>query len=56
MMQNQRTQKEWIEQQKREHRDANDRNREEEQAYAQQTEAITRMRGMLEDEATEKKR
>jgi len=55
-MQNMATQKEWIEQQKREHRDQADRDRNEEQAYAQQTDAITRMRGMLEDEATMKKK
>lgn len=56
MMQNRETQKEWIEQQKREHREEKDRNCEEEKAYADQTEAITRMRGMLEDEATMKKK
>jgi len=50
------TQNEWIEQQKREHRDESDRNRAEEKAYADQTDAITRMRGMLEDEATMKKK
>jgi len=55
-MQNMATQKEWIEQQKREHRDQADRDRAEENAYAQQTDAITRMRGMLEDEATMKKK
>ena len=56
MKDNQAKQKEWIEQQKREHREEKDRNLNEEHAYAQQTEAITRMRGMLEDEATMKKK
>lgn len=48
-------QKEWCEQQKREHEHQASMDRAEEQAYAEQTAAITRMRGMLEDEATAKK-
>ena len=48
-------QKEWVKQQKREH-DWNVQNEvKEESEWAAQTESITRMRGMLEDEATMKK-
>ena len=39
----------------REHAQANEENRLEEQAWANETEAHLRMRGMLEDEATAKK-
>ena len=48
-------QKEWVQEQKREHATQAEMDRAEEEAYAQQTAAITRMRGMLEDEATAKK-
>ena len=48
-------QKEWADEQKREKCYQANRDAKEEKAYAAQTEAITRMRGMLEDEATQKK-
>jgi hypothetical protein len=48
-------QKEWVMEQKREHMTQAEMDRAEAQAYAEQTAAITRMRGMLEDEATAKK-
>ncbi len=44
-----------MQEQKREHATQAEMDRAEEQAYAEQTAAITRMRGMLEDEATAKK-
>ena len=49
------TQKDWIEQQKREHAQAKFQEDEEERAYAQQTDVLNRMRGMLEDENTQKR-
>lgn len=50
MKKNAELQKEWANQQMRERKAANDNEREEEKAYADQTDAILRMRGMLEDE------
>ena len=50
MRKNAELQKEWADQQKRENIAAAAAEAEEEAAYAKQTEAITRMRGMLEDE------
>jgi hypothetical protein len=50
------TQKTWVQTQKREMAEENARNKQEEADYAAQTDAITRMRGMLEDEATLKKK
>lgn len=52
---NAKNQRDWIEQQKREQKFIQDQERADEAAYAQQTETITRMRGMLEDEANQKK-
>jgi len=49
-------QKEWIKEQKREHQWINDNEKREEKEYAEQTENLTRMRGMLEDEMTMKKK
>ena len=49
---NAKNQRDWIEQQKREHRHQADADAADEAAYAQQTETTTRMRGMLEDEMT----
>lgn len=51
---NAQNQREWIEQQKREHKFNQDHERADEAAYAAQTDAITRMRGMLEDEQNTK--
>ena len=51
---NAQNQREWIEQQKREHKFNQDQERADEAAYAAQTDAITRMRGMLEDEQNQK--
>ena len=48
-------QKEWIQEQKRELAYQNQRNAQEESEYAAQTEYITRMRGMMEDDATARK-
>ena len=55
MKKNAQNQRDWAQQQVREKNEQKCRDRAEEQAYAQQTEAITRMRGLLEDEATMKK-
>lgn len=49
-------QKEWVKQQKREHEWNASNEAKEESEWAAQTESITRMRGMLEDEATMKKK
>lgn len=48
-------QKEWIKEQKREHQWEADNSAHEESDYAAQTEAITRARGMMEDNMTMKK-
>ena len=48
-------QKEWIKEQKREHQWEAENLKAEESAYAAQTEAITRARGMMEDDMTMKK-
>jgi len=48
-------QRDWIEQQKREHKFNADQERQDEAAYAQQTDNINRMRGMLDDEMTQKR-
>lgn len=48
-------QKEWCQQQTREHQQANAEDRAVEQAWCEQEEAVLRMRSMLEDEATAKK-
>ena len=55
MKRNAQNQKDWADQQLREKRQAKAQEDEDERQYALQTEAITRMRGMLEDEATQKK-
>ena len=55
MQKNAELQKEWANQQVREHKAACQNEREEEAAYAAQTDAITRMRGMLEDEMNAKR-
>lgn len=51
MIQNAALIKEWATEQKREKNAAAANEKAEDDAYAAQTEAITRMRGMLEDEA-----
>lgn len=48
-------QKAWVEQQKHEHEEHEASVRQQEADYAEQTAAITRMRGMLEDENTTRK-
>ena len=48
-------QKEWVKEQTREHNWEADNRAQEDSDYAQQTQSITAMRGMLEDEATRKK-
>ena len=55
MKRNAQNQRDWADQQKREMNAARAQEAEDEHQYAMQTEAITRMRGMLEDEATQKK-
>lgn len=55
MMVNALNQKDWADQQTREKNFIDSQNRAEEHAYAQQTEAITRMRGIMEDENTIKR-
>ena len=52
---NNQVQKEWVMQQVSEKEGISDSLKSEEQMYAEQTEAITRMRGLLEDEMTAKK-
>ena len=56
MQSNAQIQKEWIKEQVREHQWNAENEKKEESEYSSQTEAITRMRGMLEDEATHKKK
>lgn len=55
MKRNAQNQRDWADQQAREKRQAQAQEKYDEAAYAAQTEAITRMRGMLEDEAAQKK-
>ena len=55
MQTNASLQKEWVKEQTREHEWNADNERREESEYSKQTDNITRMRGMLEDEATAKK-
>ena len=55
MKRNAQNQKDWADQQIREKKQAAAQEKEDDRQYAMQTEAITRMRGMLEDEATQKK-
>ena len=55
MIQNATNIKDWADQQKREHMAAAAAEKDEDMAYAKQTEAITRMRGMLEDEMNQKR-
>ena len=55
MVQNAKNINEWADQKKRENKAAADSERDEDNAYAAQTAAILRMRGLLEDEATSKK-
>ncbi len=49
-------QKQWIKEQVREHQTQDRFNKDEDQNYADQTHAITRMRGMLEDDNTMRKK
>lgn len=49
-------QKDWIKQQKREHQWIAENEARENKEYADQTDAVTRMRGMLEDDMTMKKK
>jgi hypothetical protein len=51
----QQIQRDWIKQQKREHQWNDENETRENKEYADQTEAMTRMRGMLEDEMSSKK-
>ena len=55
MAQNAQNQRDWADQQMRERRQREAEEREEEKNYAQQDEAILRMRGMLEDETNARK-
>ena len=55
MKRNAQNQRDWASQQVREKNQAKAQEQHDDMMYAQQTEAITRMRGMLEDEATQKK-
>ena len=55
MKRNAQNQKDWADQQIREKNQCKAQEKEDERMYAMQTEAITRFRGMLEDEATAKK-
>ena len=48
-------QKAWCDQQINEHEDQDSSNKQQGSDYAEQTAAITRMRGMLEDEGTSRK-
>lgn len=48
-------QRDWINQQKREHQWDRENEVRENKEYAEQTEAMTRMRGMLEDDMSGKK-
>jgi hypothetical protein len=52
---NAQNQRDWADQQRREMAAAAQAEREEEMAFAAQEEAILRMRGMLEDEANQRK-
>lgn len=56
MQDNASIQKEWIKEQKREHQWINDNEKREAGEYSEQTDNLTRMRGMLEDEMTMKKK
>ena len=49
-------QKDWVEQQKREHEERKKEEDDEEMSYAHQTQETNRMRGMLEDESTMKRK
>mmetsp|Transcript_33295 Transcript_33295/g.51045 ORF Transcript_33295/g.51045 Transcript_33295/m.51045 type:complete len:93 (+) Transcript_33295:30-308(+) len=49
-------QKEWVKEQVREHKWQDQLNKKEDCAYAEQTDAITRMRGMMEDDMTMRKK
>ena len=53
--QHQTLQKEWIKEQKRENQWIQQNNEREEKEYAEQTDNLTRMRGMLEDDMADKK-
>ena len=53
---NQALQKEWVKQQTREHDWSKQNDKREEKDWAEQSENITRMRGMLEDEMDQKKK
>ena len=48
-------QKEWVKEQKREHQWEAENVKQEESEYAAQTDAITRARGMMEDDITMRK-
>lgn len=54
MMKNAQNQRDWADQQMRERRQRQAEEQEEEKNYAQQEEAILRMRGMLEDEGNQR--
>ena len=55
MAHNAATQKEWANEQSRQMAEQREREAEEERQYAAQTEALNRMRGMLEDENNNKR-
>jgi hypothetical protein len=48
-------QKEWVKEQKREHQWEAENQKQEESEYAAQTDALTRARGMMEDDVTMRK-
>ena len=52
---NAQNQRDWADQQKREHQAAAAQEAEENKAYAAQEEAVLRMRGMLDDEMAQRK-
>lgn len=52
----QETQRKWIEEQKRQNEERKRQEQDEERQYAHQTMQITRMRGLLEDELSQKQR
>ena len=56
MAENQTIQKQWISEQRNEHEANAENEAREAREYANQTDNITRMRGMLEDEMTMKKK
>ncbi len=56
MVTNAKMQNEWVKEQVREHKWQDQLDKKEDASYAEQTEAITRMRGMMEDDMTMRKK